>query len=40
MAKNLEEEARKSAKRERVEKEVAAIDDTDNVPQRSRKSEG
>jgi len=40
MAKNVEEEARKNAEKERVEKDVAAIDDTDNVPQRSRKSEG
>ena len=35
-----EEEAKKNAEKERVEKEVTAVDDTNNVPQQSRKSEG
>ena len=39
--KNLEEEkTRKNAEKERVGKEVTAVDETNNVPQQSRKSEG
>ena len=32
-----EEGAKKNAKKERVEKEIASVDDTNNVPQRSGK---
>ena len=32
-----EEEAKKNAEKERVEKEVTAVDDTNNVPQQSRR---